>query len=210
MSNLFYLQDSRSNVGDGLQFWAKGGHGYVTDLDKAELFTQEQACRHRATDLPWPKEYIDARAHHGVDHQLMDEAASGALLAPGCRVYVHVPGDWNGNDVYWVGSHNGRITEHLDNAVIMTLEEARDRFVDEIGEGRRKIWSADYIDTICRRLAHRQNVDIEKALRGTGIKPPKPRRPREQVFNCHGCGRFVSDRQRFQHDCPNCGADNRP
>ncbi|MFG0851903.1 hypothetical protein ACF8R4_12950 [Pseudomonas sp. FYR_2] len=35
----FYLQDSRSHVGDGLMFWALGG-GYTTNLDKAELFTQ--------------------------------------------------------------------------------------------------------------------------------------------------------------------------
>ncbi len=30
------------------------------------------------------------------------------------------------------------------------------------------------------------------------------------MFNCHGCGRFISDRQRFENNCRNCGADNRP
>jgi hypothetical protein len=30
------------------------------------------------------------------------------------------------------------------------------------------------------------------------------------MFNCGGCGRFISDRQRFQYDCRNCGANNCP
>ncbi|SDH70658.1 hypothetical protein SAMN05444503_105219 [Pseudomonas sp. BS3767] len=57
----FYLQDSRSHVGDGLTFWALGG-GYTTNLDKAELFTLKQARGNRDTDIPWPKAYIDERA----------------------------------------------------------------------------------------------------------------------------------------------------
>lgn len=28
-------------------------------------------------------------------------------------------------------------------------------------------------------------------------------------YNCEGCGRFISERQRF-YDCPNCGARNAP
>ena len=163
--SLFYLQDSRSHVGGGLTFWAKDGKGYVTDLDKAELYNAEQATSHRDTDIPWPKDYIDARAHYGVDWQLMDEVA---------------------------------------------LEQTRIEFASEIAAGIRKIWSADYIDTIRRRLVWRQDVDLKQALRGAGIKLPKPKRVREMVFNCGGCGRFISDRQRFQSDCRNCGADNLP
>ena len=57
----FYLQDSRSHVEDGMMFWAKEGRSNGTNLDQAELFTFEEACRHRDTDIPWPKEYIDVR-----------------------------------------------------------------------------------------------------------------------------------------------------
>lgn len=49
MNQQFYLQDSRTDVGDGLMFRALGS-GYTTNLDKAELFTREQACSHRDTD----------------------------------------------------------------------------------------------------------------------------------------------------------------
>ena len=206
----FYLQDSRSHVGDGLQFWGKDRRGYVTDLDGAELFTAEQATSHRDTDIPWPQDYIDARAHYGVDHQVMDEVASDALLTPGCRVYIQVPGDWNGNDVYWIGWNKGQVTEDFGRAAHLSIEDARKQFAGRLMEGNRKIWSADYIDAIRRRLVHRQDVDLKQALHGTGIKLPKPQRVREMVFNCSGCGRFVSDRQRFQYDCRNCGQDNRP
>lgn len=208
--SLFYLQDSRSHVGDGLTFWAKDGKGYVTDLDKAELYTAEQATSHRDTDIPWPRDYIDARAHYGVDCQLMDEAASDSMLVPNCRVYLHVPRDWNGNDVFWIGWGKGQVTADLGRACNLDLEQTRLEFAGEIATGVRKIWSADYIDTIRRRLVWRQDVDLKEALRGTGIKLPKPQRPREMVFNCTGCGRFISDRWRFYYDCRNCGADNRP
>lgn len=30
------------------------------------------------------------------------------------------------------------------------------------------------------------------------------------IYNCAGCGRFVSDNQRFTSNCTNCGTDNRP
>lgn len=209
---LFYLQDSRSHVGDGLQFWGKDRRGYVTGLDRAEVFTQEEALGHRDTDIPWPKDYIDARTHWGVDHQVMEQDASDALLEPGCRVYVHVPGDWNGNDVYWVGT-GGYPACRLDQAKPFVLEYARAEFANHLAQGTRKLWSADYIETIRRRLVHRQDVDIKEALRGTGIKLPKPerqRRPRELIFNCVGCGRFISDSQRFRHGCLNCGASNTP
>jgi hypothetical protein len=78
----FYLQDSRTDVGDGLMFWALGG-GYTTNLDKAELFTQAQACGHRETDIPWPKDYVDARAHLGVDHQYISLDEARDQLTPG-------------------------------------------------------------------------------------------------------------------------------
>lgn len=210
MTRQFYLQDSRSHVGDGLTFHGKEHRGYYTDLDKCELYTQEQATGHRDTDIPWPKDYIDARAHYGVDCQLMDERASDALLVPGCRVYVQVPRDWNGNDVYWIGFNKGQVTADLGRAAHISIEQAREQFAGDIATGVRKLWSADYIDAIRRRLVWRQDVDLKEALSGTGIKLPKPQRVREMIFNCGGCGRFISDRQRFQYDCRNCGQDNRP
>ena len=71
----FYLQDSRSYVGNDILWWAKYGKGYTTDLRKAEVFTRSRAFRQNAmreTDRPWPKQYIDERTRPVVDMQYAD------------------------------------------------------------------------------------------------------------------------------------------
>ncbi|MBP1086058.1 MULTISPECIES: hypothetical protein [Pseudomonas] len=199
----FYLQDSRSHVGDGLTFWALGG-GYTTNLDKAELFTAEQATTHRDTDIPWPKAYIDERAHLGVDHQYISKTDSAAQPTEGCQCVLQIQQQWNGNDILfakWPISG----TDRLERAHRVTLEAAI-----AIGDDELTIWPLDYIVARARRLVHRQDVDLKQALRGTGIKPPKPRRVRKQVFNCQGCGRFIPVSECYLSDCKNCGADNCP
>ena len=72
---LFYLQDTRTMVGNDIVWWAKEGRGYTTDLNKAQVFTEYEAMRqheNRATDRPWPKEYVDAKSRQAVDFQYVD------------------------------------------------------------------------------------------------------------------------------------------
>lgn len=71
-AELFYLQDSRQHVGNDVLWWGKGGNGYVTDLNKAQLYTKAQAVQmheSRPSDIPWPAAYIQARARPAVDMQ---------------------------------------------------------------------------------------------------------------------------------------------
>jgi hypothetical protein len=126
MSSLFYLQDSRSYVGNDVLWWAKDGKGYTTDLSKAEVYTKEDAVRQnqcRGSDIPWPKEYIDARTRPAVDMQF---------------------------------------------------------------------------------------IKRDDALAGTGIVLQKPQKQHKDVYKCGGCGRFLSDAQRYTSNCPHCGANNAP
>ncbi|WP_429268884.1 hypothetical protein [Paraburkholderia sp. EB58] len=72
VNELFYLQDSRSYVGNDVLWWAWHGKGYTTDLRKAHVYTKEEAqSMHdaRSTDIPWPKDYIDAKTRPAVDMQ---------------------------------------------------------------------------------------------------------------------------------------------
>lgn len=72
MSDLFYLQDSRSYVGNAVVWWRRDAQGYTTDPSEAHVFTRAEADRAhalRATDIPWPKDYIDQRAISIVDAQ---------------------------------------------------------------------------------------------------------------------------------------------
>lgn len=78
----FYLQDSRDYVGNDMLFWGIKGRGYVTDVSKAEVYTKAAAVaqhQSRETDIPWPKDYIDARTRPAVDMQYVkrDEALAG-------------------------------------------------------------------------------------------------------------------------------------
>jgi len=115
VSDLFYLQDSRSYVGNDMLFWALDGNGYTTDLRKAQVYTREQAqAMHdsRETDIPWPKAYIDAKTRPACDMQYVkrDEALAGTgitLAAPrptktgrlrcqGCGVFISEVDFWGG------------------------------------------------------------------------------------------------------------------
>ena len=80
---LFYLQDSRSHIGNDVLWWAKGGNGYTTDLREAHVYAQAEAvAQHnmRETDIPWPKDYIDGKARPAVDmqHICLADALSGS------------------------------------------------------------------------------------------------------------------------------------
>lgn len=82
MSDLFYLQDSRSYVGNDVLWWSLNGNGYTTDLRQAQVYTRDEAqAMHNAreTDIPWPKEYIDGKTRPAVDMQYIkrDEALRG-------------------------------------------------------------------------------------------------------------------------------------
>lgn len=83
MSELFYLQDSRSYVGNDVMWWALGGNGYTTDLRQAQVYTKEDAqAMHNAreSDIPWPKDYIDSKTRPAVDFQYLSRVA---VLAAG-------------------------------------------------------------------------------------------------------------------------------
>ncbi|TCS35839.1 hypothetical protein EDC30_109138 [Paucimonas lemoignei] len=105
---LFYLQDSRSYVGNDVLWWAKDGNGYTTDLSKAHVYTKAEALalhESRETDIPWPKSYIDGKTRPAVDMQYIKRsealAGTGIVLrttkrhretyrCEGCGVFMNV------------------------------------------------------------------------------------------------------------------------
>jgi hypothetical protein len=90
VSDQFYLQDSRSFVGNDVLWWARNSCGYTTDLSKAHVFTLEEAQAHhngRHTDIPWPKDYIDARTRPAVDMQYIRRAEA----LPGSGIVLRDP-----------------------------------------------------------------------------------------------------------------------
>lgn len=211
MSDFFYMQDSRSNVGSRAMFWRDGG-GYTSNLDEAEQFTRERAVRQyecRETDLPWPVEYVRAMAHIGVDFQYLDLTPEQAITAApvGERFYVAYKQAWDGNCLIWNTPATGP-TSNLANASIWMREQiAGFPLADYVP------WPKTYIDQHSRPVVPANLLNHKQALRSVGLKLPKikPQRQkwRSYITNCHGCGRFLSEAQRYDY-CPNCDASNAP
>jgi len=208
MADLFYLQDSRSNVGSRAMFWREGG-GYTSNLDAAELFTRERAVglfESRESDLPWPVDYVRARVEVGVDSQYLTRSEAEAYRNQDGRVYVAYVREWDGNDLVWRGGEGP--TANLEDAIHPGAADT----AGYVAQGF-ELWPCGYIAERSRPVVRTALLDHKQALRSVGLKLPKLKRPRHRSYNCRincdGCGRFISERQRFE-DCPNCGARNAP
>lgn len=211
MSDLFYMQDSRSNVGSRAMFWRNGG-GYTSNLGEAEQFTRDKAVGQyecRETDLPWPVAYVHGLAQVGVDHQYLGIPNDQALAAApiGDRVYVAYDRDWDGNCLIWRSFSVGP-TSNLADASTWSKEHAQ----GWINRGYVP-WPKSYIDQHSRSVVPVGQLNHKQALREVGLKLPKIKPQRQHRYydltNCQGCGRFLSDIQRYL-DCPNCGGSNAP
>ncbi|WP_313056168.1 hypothetical protein [Stutzerimonas nitrititolerans] len=208
MDDQFFLQDSRSNVGSRSMFWRLGG-GYTSNLDEAEQFTRAAAVKQyecRETDLPWPVVYVRALAEVGVDHQDLKLTPEQALASASAddRLYYAYKQTWDGNCLVWNAVGVGPTSNLADAS---TWSQDRASAIDEACVP----WPKAYIDQHSRPVVRTIVLDHRKALREAGLKLPKIKRQRfrRYVANCHGCGRFLSERQVYGA-CPHCDASNAP
>jgi hypothetical protein len=87
---LYYVQDSRSHVGNCVSWWCPNGQGYTCDIDKAGTYTGDHARTLRDTDVAWPVDVVLASAQRFVDWQrlrnvggtVVDSAALAEAAAP--------------------------------------------------------------------------------------------------------------------------------
>lgn len=188
----FYLRDTRSNVGSTCMFWAKDGNGYTSNLDKAHVYTLEEAQRDfnsRHTDVPLSKELVDAVATVRVDHQYLDDCMAG--LATGCDQYViHCNiGDFDGNDVYWKAQKGS--TVNLSDALVLSAEEVRHALWNDAVA----FYHLEYAQSISRRTLQVKNVNERRMVTAAGIRKPKRKRERPTSGrtrgNCRHCGKVT-------------------
>lgn len=73
MAKKYYVQDTRTYVGNSMTWWKHDDFGYVCDIREARIFTEDEAkliCTKKHTNKRmWPKDYIDARVEHHIDTQ---------------------------------------------------------------------------------------------------------------------------------------------
>jgi hypothetical protein len=190
----FYLRDTRSDVGSTCIFWAKDGAGYVTDLNKAHVYTKEEAQRYfdsRDTDIPYSKEQVDQAATVRVDHQYLPDVAT--LTDDLC--VIHIVGEYNGNDIYWLTDAYHSI-EYTD-ALVLSHADALNK-VAHLAKYNVKadVYPKHAIDNIARRTFQASNVHKRKMVTGAGIKSNHPRKRNRATTgrtrgNCHVCGNIT-------------------
>ena len=189
MSQLFYLRDSRTNVGSTCLFWAQDGCGYTSDLDKAHAYTLEEAQRKfnsRHTDVPLCKELVDELARSRVDCQYLPADGEKA----GCDEYVISPkGKWDGNDVYWFTFDF--LSVNYKGAAVFSYRNALAR-INELGIDA-NIYAKSEIDAIARRTFQVANINERKMITAAGIRKPKRKRTRQTTGKTRG-------------NCPHCGS----
>lgn len=73
MEQLYYIQNTRSYVGNSVMWWCTDGNGYTSNL--AEAWKVPETWRGRDTDKLWPCDAIDSRATRQFDMQRFREFA---------------------------------------------------------------------------------------------------------------------------------------
>lgn len=188
-SNRFYLACYRDNVGTNVAFHAKEGRGYTTDLDKAEVFTREEAQRRwnhgREFDQPLCADRVDQRAVWHVDCQRIPHVNT---ISENEHLYVAFRRQcWDGNDVYWIQQY-GEPTTDFTKAMVSS-EMAVDN----------NVWIPfDLADKAKRRTISKYQINHRKMVQAAGLKTPdhiKRYRRRKGSsgkvrMNCPDCGRI--------------------
>jgi hypothetical protein len=72
----YYIQDSRTTVGNCALWWGPNRSDYLCDLKRAGIYSGADASRMRSTDVPWPVEHVRAVqvAHVRADIPALDRS----------------------------------------------------------------------------------------------------------------------------------------
>lgn len=166
MSNRFYMLCTRETVGSNASFHCHNGNGYSSNIDRAHVYTQEEAQRcwdyGREIDQPICADAVDALAVWHVDCQYIP---CDSVVEQGCSAYVaYKKGDWNGNDVYWLQS-GGLPTDDFSKAFVFVSANT-----DEPGV----VWLPFHMaDAVKRRTFNINDFNRRTMVQGAGLVMPE-------------------------------------
>lgn len=198
MENEFYLRDTRSDIGSTCIFWAKNGCGYVSDLDKAEIFSREDAQKHadrRGHFIPLSKRKVDEVSTLRVDMQRLKlnvDFSKGIIIHKNSSRY-------DGNDIYF-DDGSGGTTANYNEAKTYQLD-------GDFSKNSGFALSKAFLNTICRRTIQSENINHRKMITASGIKYRAPRKQRMKTGktrgNCPECGKITWDYNPYENAyCP--------
>lgn len=122
--NLFYLRDTRSDLGANAIFWRIAGVGYGPDLNMAETFSLEDAKGYYLRNnkqVPLSKAIVDSFSYKTVDSQTLDKVTTLSNFYDGEAYVVHVNHSYDGNNIGFIDEHGG-VTFDLDSAATPSAE----------------------------------------------------------------------------------------
>lgn len=194
MENIFYLQDTRSTLGNNVVFWNIDGCGYGTNLDKLETYTLEEAQDHhnnRNSDVPLLKSLVDKLSIKAVDMQVLPTSTDED---PNDEYIIQHNQNYNGNDILFL-ANQGETFEYNKAKVFSK---------SEIGTvtkyfSQYTIFSKTSLDKICRRTFQTHNIDEKSMIKVSGIKLVKPKRVRPTTGNCPTCGKLTWDYNPYEN-----------
>jgi hypothetical protein len=198
MDKLFYLQDTRSNLGSNAVFWQIDGCGYGTNLNELEVYTLADAQSHhnrRNSDVPLLKSLVDELSISAVDHQVLPEAGA---VDPNNEYVVQITGHWNGNDILFAS--RGLNSYEYDNAQVFSKMDTAEFLSDP--ESYSVFAKAD-IDKVARRTFQVRNINKRSMITAADIKLVKTKRIRRTTGktrgNCPACGKITWDYNPYEN-----------
>lgn len=206
MTNRFYLACFRDCVGNNVSFHCKDGKGYSTNIDKAHVFTLQEAQHEwetgREFDQPISADIVDSLARWCVDSQYIPTKSD--LTDPSDRYVAYQKGMWDGNDVYWLNTEALEIHTDFSKASIIGKEQAQ-----RIEHSYISV-PFHLADKVKRRTFDKRLFNLQQMVLVQGLKKPaaasKKKKPNsgKTRFNCPSCGRFKFQFDPHQfHGCTN-------
>lgn len=192
----FYKANGK--VGSTVLFWALNGRGYVTDLDREEIFTKEEAQADidngwlRDNDeFPLSVERVNELAEWRIDHQYVEKTYP-EFTDPNDEYVFYLKGEFNGNDLYF--SNLVGFCLNYSFAVWVSSEKA----IYYLSRSNNHVFIPRYhADEIARRTFQVKNINRRKMISGAGLIGLRKKRERKTTgktrTNCIICGKIVWD-----------------
>lgn len=191
IKNRFYLACFRDNVGSNMGFYAANGIGYTTNIDRAQVYTREEAqnvwASARGYDQPISADHVDAAAIYKVDSQHIPAQPS---IPDGVELFAaFAKSKWDGNDVFWLSPIG--VTADFSDASQLTrnqLVKVSNDFV---------IIPYAVADSQKRRTFAHELFNPRTMVQGAGLVLPdhikRERRAKDSAktrWNCPACGKI--------------------
>ncbi|WP_305845299.1 hypothetical protein [Photobacterium leiognathi] len=166
----FYKTSPHSYVGNNVSFYAIDGHDYVTDIDKAHIYTREEAqaeidrgwLRHcNNQELFLSADHVDEVAVWHVDTQYV-KYTYPSTKDPMNEYVAYKNGMWDGNNLAFASLLSPSFD--YSQAIILTEDDLRD--LDLNG------WTVIpkfHTDEIARRTFQKQNINRRKMITAAGL-----------------------------------------